>query len=1509
MKRFFTASFWTFYRAIAILPPILVLALAGSVLHRELLANHEAIAQFVLATISESLEFDVTADRVDAITPGNLTIKGLQISTPAYGTLLTARDVRIRYSLRKLLGNLDSPAHITSRIDLEGVEVYLERDREGKINYAEAFADDEPTEKPFLGRLFLKDAYVRYIDYLPPSGTDSPMIIEVFRAKGDLDLRSGKGGYFNLEAPRTSLSQRVRIRGAYDDQGSLMVNNWLTGAQLAFIGEYLVPEMPVTLTGGTADGTVILALDEAEGNEFRLSVEALVAGGSFTSTHLPRTSMVDGALKVSTDGLVSFDGWATTLGSRVRLKASLAGFESPAVSLDAYTTSVKYPLLLTEFQRYAEIPADISVRGSGPVNIRVGGTLAKPEVRGKAVIPSLAYKNYRIRDVRSEFSFLEGEFRADASAAGMGGRLYARMNARPGDQPIVTVDSRFNNLDLALVSPELRGRASGNATARYASGAWTGRGNLTTDQPSIRGVQFGSIRASAGIGQNQITLNSLLATTRTGFVSASGTASLNGPLDIQVAAVGIDLADLKTVTPEPLQGLVDVKGTVTGTVQKPLVAAQAQGYNLAFHGESVDSMQGAFTATLDAITLDEVLIARGPSEAVVSGSITNLQDASLLFDLSSDIRSLDLALLAEYVPALEGLEGRAFGRIERLQGNLKDFSARLEMELEAIDFRDFEIPAASVVMEYDRGAILIEDLTAKRGETALKLTGSISRNREINGNFTLSDFPALELFNMAAGKPGPVDGLLDLAGTAIGTLDDPVVTARLLTQDLKIADEPVVVSWLDLAWQDGVAEISGSQIELAGGIAFIESARFLTDDSVAGDFEASLRLGVSRAFNGEEPAPILVNRLLAMARSLGLFSEIESEGLRQTAFSAPEQVSGQLQGLAKVERENGVLRASLDLEATNFGWGAESVSTVQLKGSRTAMGYEVESLVVEDGPMLVIGKGRFTAAGVITADVDGFNVPLNKIPATRYVSEKPGLADFSFEASGNVADPRVEGSVLVRDIQLGGVDIEQIDTGRIVLNAEGARIEQGSLTSGSYQVRFSGVAPFSLTRMAFVEGGETAFVAELPGQQMDILSLLTDRVDESRTQGEVVALLEASGAWPVVELNGYFRIADGTVAIKGMSTLLEKIDIDVNLKGDTISVDRFQVNSSDGGRLVVAGGAAVSDGTWILNTTAKTRDFTLRFANITGKYDERFNGKLDLALQALGPVGAPQISGRLTVHDASIGTTTLPEEETEERIFAFNPTFDLIFEAGRKTRVRNPRMNIGVSGQVALTQDLNNPALRGRLDVLEGNLLVPGNRFRIIPVGVISFAHDSQEGARVTLNLEAETNIASQLTPAGFSGLGYQVIMRVTGSLTSPEVSFRSNPPGLTDSNILALMGQKAGIGPEGFGSSGSFERELAGVFAAGLAPGILMPIETALADAFGFQEVTFGFGGQYVPLNVQVSRRLFDGFFLTYSWSLENEYPDSWKLSYMFAPRFRLSYGESQFRSKYLAVEGSLSF
>lgn len=1509
MKRFFTASFWTFSRVVATLPPVIVLVLAGSVLHRELLANHEAIAQFVLVSVSQSLDVDVTAQRIDAITPGRLAIEGLQISAPGFGKLLYVKDARIRYSFRGLLGNLDSPAHIVSRIDLDGVEVYVERDRQGRINFAEAFAEDEPGEKPFLGRLYLKDAYVRYTDYLPPSGTDSPMVIEVFQAKGDLDLRTGKGGYFNLEAPRTSLSQRIRIRGAYDDQGSLLVNNWLTGARLEFIGRYLVPEMPMTLTGGTADGTVIMALDEAQGGEFRLSVEAKVAGGSFTSPALPDASMVEGSLRVSTEGLVSFDGWGTALGSRLRLKASMAGFETPAVSLEAYTTSIQYPLLMRELGRYAQVPPGVSAGGSGPVNVRVGGTLGRPEIRGKALIPSLAYQEYRFRNVSTEFSFMEGEFRASASADGMGGRLSAMVNAVAGASPTVTVDSRFNNLDLARVSPELRGRASGNASVRLASGIWTGRGNFTSDQPSIRGVQFGSIRGSAAIRQNRITLNSLLATTRTGFVSASGTASLDGQMDIQVAAAGIDLADLNTVTPEPLRGLVDVKGSITGTLKNPRVAGQAQGYNLAFRGESVDSVQGGFTATLDTVTLDEVVVAKGPSEIAVSGDITNLQGASILFDLSSEVRSVDLALLAEYVPALEGLEGRAYGRVERLQGNLKDFRARLELELEAIDFRDFEVPAASVVMDYDRGAILIEDLTALRGDTFLNLSGSISRTREIDGTFTISDFPALELYKLASGKPGPVDGMLDLSGTATGTLDDPIVSARLLTQDLKIADEPVVVSWLDLVWQDGVAEISGSQIELAGGIAFIESARVLTEDSQAGDFEASLRLGASRAVDGYEPAPLQVNRLLAMVRSLGLFSSIENEGLRQTAFSAPEQAAGQLQGLATIQRENGILRASLDLEADDFGWGSETVSSIQLKGSHTAAGYDVESLIIEDGPMLVLGKGRFTAAGAISADVDGFNVPLSKIPAARSLSDKPGLADFSFEAGGNIADPFVEGSVLVRNIQLGGVDIEQIDTGRILLTADGARVEQGSVTSGSYQLRFSGVAPFSLTRMAFIEGGETAFVAELPGQQLDILSLATDRVDESRTNGEVVASLEASGSWPVVELNGYFRVTDGALAFKGMSTLLDRINIDVNLKGDTISVDTFQVSSSDGGRLVVTGGAAVAGGTWIINTAAETRDFNLRFANVTGIYDERFNGRLDLDLTAQGPLMTPHLAGRLLIHDASIGTPTLPDVEPEERVFAFNPTFDLVLEAGRKTRVRNPRMNVGVSGQVALTQDLNSPALRGRLDVLDGNLLVPGNRFRIIPVGVISFAHDSQEGARVTLNLEAETNISGQLTPAGFSGPGYQVIMRVSGSLASPEVSFRSNPPGLTDSNILALMGQKAGIGPEGFGSSGSFERELAGVFAAGLAPGILMPIETALADAFGLQEVTFGFGGQFEPLNVQVSRRLFDGFFLTYSWSLESEYPDSWKLSYLFAPRFRLSYGESQFRSKYLAVEGSLSF
>ena len=95
----------------------------------------------------------------------------------------------------------------------------------------------------------------------------------------------------------------------------------------------------------------------------------------------------------------------------------------------------------------------------------------------------------------------------------------------------------------------------------------------------------------------------------------------------------------------------------------------------------------------------------------------------------------------------------------------------------------------------------------------------------------------------------------------------------------------------------------------------------------------------------------------------------------------------------------------------------------------------------------------------------------------------------------------------------------------------------------------------------------------------------------------------------------------------------------------------------------------------------------------------------------------------------------------------------------------------------------------------------------------------------------------------------------------------------------------------------------------ANIVPGVLEPVEQALAQAFGLQEVAFSFG-RLEPLNVQISRRLFDGVSATFWRTLATgEEQSEWKLSYDLSKRLSLSYGRSRYGAGVVGLEGTVSF
>ena len=1502
-------------RLIAALPPIAAIVFGGIIIRREFDRVRTDAVGALTQEISSSLGVAVSVDGVDASVPGTLAVRGLRLARDGMGEVLSARNVIVRYSVSGLARNLSSPASTVSSVTFDGPIVVVERYADGRINLLELLKGPGPPGKPFRGRVEVRDGSVRYIDHAPLSRIKQPMVIAGNGVNGYIDL-SLDGRPFSARMASTSVSGAASARGAFDKAGRLTLNVAARNLSLPFVDRYFIAVNGLSLDRGTASGKFLLT--RAPGRGPGMWLDATTSGAAVKLPgSLPALEAVDGRVTFAGTDYASFDGTAAMAGGRWRVSGKVADLAKPAVWADASSASVNYASLAALAPRGSL--QGISPSGSGPLSIRARGPLAAMAISGRAAVPRVSYKGYQLSGVRAVFDYGNGRLVLPAISASAGqGKLAGHASLQIGKQPRGSGTLRFSGVSLAAINPELKGRLWGDANLSLDGGRPSGRVLFQG-----RDMEAFDRRATSAVGDVRISgskahIESLLVATPQGFVTASGTAGLGrGPdarLDLEVSGSGITMADiLGQKSTANASGTFDAQGTITGPLVAPAFEGRVHGLKVAWESESVDVLAGNLYISRSRISTEGLTVVRGVSEATLRGDIIEPLSPARRLDLSASVRALHLEDLAGYVPALRLMEGAVTGELSRVSGTERSLRVDFDLAAENLRYRTYVIPQTAMKGSYNGGEFAVSSLTATRGPAQLTASGSLRRQGALDFDFKLSSLPLDELMPMFLGQPLPLTASLGMEGHLGGTTPEPTLTADARLQDLNIAGEQVAATSARIEWRDDVLSVGQTVVQLAGGPVSLDELRFSTASDASGLKSAVVSMGALAGAAGKAPvegaASVDLTRALVLARTLGLMSRISSKDVRNAAFTAPERVQGALDGTVRLDGTDQGIRA--DMQASIGGlklYGAD-IGTASLHVTTGPAGYEVKELTIEDGDMQVSAKGTLTTDRALHADVEGYNIDLNRIQNVAALKGVSGALDISFQADGTLDDPKIQGSVAVASGRVGRVDIERFTTGMITAGADSVELAETTITTGPHGLRLSGTLPFSLTRLALVDGGPVDIQAELVRPDLDILTLVSSMLDEERTGGEGEGRVSVAGQWPSPRLEGFVRFPKGDIALKGAGTTLKDIKIDVALNGPAVTINEFRLPSSDGGELSLTGGASLGRDGWELQLAALAEDMGLKFKNLSGLYGESYNGKVDVDVQAAGPLRAMKLTGAVTAHNATVGLPSSAAAPEERGRLAINPALDITLNAGRGLRVRGPRMNVGVAGQARLAQTAASPLLNGRLEVTEGYLLFPGSRFRVVPVGTIDFRYAPPEEGRVSVDIRAETNLSAAANASRPGVSSYRVEMAVRGSLENPRVSFQSYPPGLEASGILAMLGQQAGLGPSGFGGD-SFEREVAQLFTANLAPGVLQPVESALAEALGLQEVAFGFGGPDEMLSTQVQRRLFDGVSLSYWKNLAGgQEDDEWKLTYDISRRLRLTYGESRFRARTIGFEGAISF
>ena len=389
-------------------------------------------------------------------------------------------------------------------------------------------------------------------------------------------------------------------------------------------------------------------------------------------------------------------------------------------------------------------------------------------------------------------------------------------------------------------------------------------------------------------------------------------------------------------------------------------------------------------------------------------------------------------------------------------------------------------------------------------------------------------------------------------------------------------------------------------------------------------------------------------------------------------------------------------------------------------------------------------------------------------------------------------------------------------------------------------------------------------------------------------RGSGRATLNASVAGPISDpsISGYADIENGTFRHTSLPRSFTDINGRVTFDGNALHLGGLRARFGDGD---VRFGGSVRLKSYMpdqLNVTATGTAMRVRF--------QGFSSTVNANLTLSGPVSAPLLAGRIDVLFASFvnqidmdagiaalavgaaagtagGGEAAPLEPAGP---AFPLSFNIQIHANRTLHIDNRRTATLVgSADLNYTGTLDRPSLTGHIDIDSGEIIISGNRYRILP-STIQFPNPNR--------LEPYFDITAE-TRARAGGETYNINVHLTGGLHGLNFNLTSEPS-LMPVDILTLMfGGVPDVGRAEVRSLGNNQQAYGTLMQTAAAQFLLAPISTRVGSVFertsGVDTVQFttvlptesSFTQLTPTTRVTIGKRLSPQLYMTYARDLNS--------------------------------------
>lgn len=1501
--------------------PVVVLMIAGTAYVRRELETIVRRANVLIAgELERRFEREVKVGSARVGTLGEAVLEDIRVAkgkTLSTGEMVSARKVVVYYDWRALISG--KGAGSVSRVVVFDPNVLLVRRRDGTFNVSDLLKRPPvPKRPPFVGIVRIIGGKVTFFDYaVQPARTPVPLHVR------DLTGTVDAAGYPLYKFDAAARGQQgefatARVRGTYQSMSKrILIRIVAGGVSAPRLTPYVVKSNKVQVSGGIINTTASLDFRKVAGH-YRVSVtgtgrvrNATVRVAMLSSPVTDVTGVV--ALARNRARLNLSAGFVS---SRVTAMGSVTDFVNPRLDLTLNSPGVDLRRLIasTTFLRSLSM---FEPSGRGPAHARLAGTLDNLTVDASACVPRASIRGVRVQSV-----FVSVVYRPTAveirslRAIADGTTFYAR--GRVALRPATTLDlsGRFEGLEVRRVPVKLPYAVTGRASGSFGITGTTSRPVISLEGQAVNGsigrVAFSSVQGSLTMSGPTVEVSSLTVSgVFGGFVRAAGIVS-GTAFDLRVSADSIDVYSLASVLGKSgYGGTAFFDGRVFGNLKEPRVQGAIEVFGGQVDEYTIDHGVARFSADRGSVAVSEGLIQMYPAELRFSGDATGLNTGRVAFSGEAHVRRLETTKLLGLLKRELDVTGTLLGdfafsgvylpKARRGEQHFQDVAASGSVSLEDATAFGYPVTSASAKLEYAGDEFRLTEASAVSDGARLVANGSINTvSRTVDASFDLTGVH-LSRFEEYFGDYFVLGGTAGISGRVSGPLDNVRGTVDGNVEGLVVNYEKFDSATAHLDYDNGRFESFKINIARAGQMLDLSGTGYDPETNCLTSAQGVL-------------TDISVPDLLAIVRASPYFSSEEGKPIARSLDELPRLNSGRINGVFSLsgcfESPEGDLilpDGAINLSARNVGVDVQTVETIELVASAKSGVVSLDKFEVVAGEASIVASGeRAYEDGEINLEVRADNLALSDLSPWLGPGTPLGTMSAVFDIFGAASAPEIVGSVEIIKPSYGGFTFDRLRASSVQIMANRIEIPNVILTAGAHQASASASVPWEWSEHPIPNDEPISVSADISGQDLSVLSVFVPLVDAAKTSGTIEeGSFHLAGTLLDPQMSGSLKVSDGTIALRDFTNTFTGVKADLVFTGDRIEVNTLSAFSSDGGSLHVVPGGYVAVGILgasEMNLAVVADRLVIGEKNLLG-YRENVRTQVDAALSVTGPVANPTVAdasvegklGGITLSHGKLAFVLTPKPETTLALaLPINPALRVTLRLADDVEVSPPGMSMVVVGTGMLSGMLSAPRVDLPLEIRSGEINLTTARLRVTPGGSIRITYEYPNEPVVTVNFQSTTSVFA------VNSLGqrdrYRITMRVTGQASKPQISLTSEPPGLTQAQMLAALGHVPGLFTS---AEAGLESELASVLTAVGTTALLAPIENIFIQKLGFEQFSLEFSPMY-PLSIYVSRHLFGGFYIAFYQQLTGSFAGVGTadtlyevvLSYRFKHLYQISVG-----------------